>query len=60
MAISTECKDALVVTKNGQPVALIATLSYNSGLEYIETFLTSMTRLRYMSAEMWDVFRYQT
>lgn len=57
---AAERDDAMAAVKHVQPVVLIATLSAKLGERYLKGFLTSMTRLRYVSAEVWDVYRYQT
>lgn len=57
---AAEREDTRAAVKHVQPIALIATLSSKLGERYLRGFLTSMTRLRYLCAEVWDVYRYQT
>ena len=57
---AAEREDAMAAVKHVQPVALIVTLSTRLGERYMREFFTSMTRLRYVSVEVWDVYRYQT
>ena len=57
---AAEREDALAAVKHVQPVALIATMSTRLGERYMREFFSSMTRLRYISVEVWDVYRYQT
>lgn len=57
---AAEREDALAAVKHVQPVALIVTMSTRLGERYMREFFSSMTRLRYISVEVWDVYRYQT
>ena len=57
---SAEREDARTAVKHVQPVALVVTMSARLGEKYMREFFSSMTRLRYVSVEVWDVYRYQT
>lgn len=55
-----EREDALAAVRNVQPVVLIVTLSARLGHRYLRSLFTASRRLRYVSAQVWEVRRYQT
>ncbi|KAH9926447.1 uncharacterized protein B0H18DRAFT_1118944 [Fomitopsis serialis] len=57
---AAERDDALMAVANVQPVALIAILSTRLGDRYLRQLFTKTRRLRYVSAEIWDVHRFET
>lgn len=55
-----EREDALTAVRNLQPVVLLVTLSARLGHRYLRSLFTTSRRLRYVSAGVWEVRRYQT